>query len=43
MDAIVNNPNFSTTEKKYADRIRMFRNVLWVSDIAKANGHHIDQ
>jgi hypothetical protein len=43
MDAIVNNPNFSTAEKKYANQIRMFHNFFWGSDIAKANGHHIDQ
>jgi hypothetical protein len=38
MEAILNDPSFSTTDKKYANRIRMFHNVFWVSDIAKANG-----
>ena len=40
MEAVLNDPNFSTTDKKYTNRIRMFHNVFWVSDIAKADVHY---
>ena len=42
MEAILNDPNFSTMDKKYTNHIRMFHNVFWVSDIAKADSLDIN-